>query len=270
MFVTIITDCNDGNARNRLSTRSAWLFDRPATMVGVSDFNTPGNEEVEAALNLVDTLDASQGTNGVVLVNVANRHGKGKKWPNGTPFGYFKYKDTWVVSTVDGQVLSLAKKLGISDHIMVTDIPTVLSKMVEIGVFPEEHKDRIINTQFRSYEYQPRLAKWLHDGIEIPAERLDFSEISDLEPMIMLTDNFGNCVTSVLPEEIGHEVGKVISTPYGEITCYSRMKDVPNGEAALIVGSNGIDHQRLVVLTIQGKSAANTLGIFSGMPLLKS
>ena len=268
MFVTIITDCRDNNAINRLSTRAAWLFGTPATFVGVSDFHTPENEELQAGLNLVDALDASQGSQGVVMVNVAHRHGKGKKWPNGTPFAYFKYKDTLITSTLDGYALSVAKKLGLIDELFVTDIPTVLEAMIQENVFPAEHKERVMKTQFRSYEYQPRLTHWLFEGRNVPSEKVDLQEIPDLEPFVLSTDNFGNCVTSLLPEEVGHESGKIIETTVGPIQCYERMKDVPNGETGFIVGSNGIDHSRFLSITIQGQSAAKTHNLIAGSRIL--
>ena len=98
MFVSIINDCNDENAMNRQASRAASFFNSAVSTLGVSDFGTEGSGELEAAGNLIDTLDACEGREGVILVNVANRHGKGKKWPNGTPFCYFYYKKMAIVS----------------------------------------------------------------------------------------------------------------------------------------------------------------------------
>jgi hypothetical protein len=134
MFVTIINDCTDANVVGRQGTRVASLFGVSPTYVGVgaglqSD-NSADPAELEAAGCLIDVLDAADEEKGVVLVNVANRHSKGKKWPNGTPFGYFYYRNTLVVSTIDGVVLSLVKKLKLVDFVFVMDIPTVLTELV--------------------------------------------------------------------------------------------------------------------------------------------
>jgi hypothetical protein len=76
-------------------------------------------------------------------------------------------------------------------------------------------------------------------------------------------------VTSLFPEDINFEAGKKMQTAFGEITCYNRLKDVPNGDTGLIVGSSGIEGRRFIGLVIQGKSAAKTYGIKTGMLLFK-
>src|SRR5215469_12078503 len=102
MFVTIINDCKDENAFGRQQTRASMLFNTHVTTIGV-EFG----ETIEGSGNIIDMLDASDGAKGILLVNLAPRHGEGKKWENGTPFCYFSYKDTLVVSTVAGFTLSL-------------------------------------------------------------------------------------------------------------------------------------------------------------------
>jgi hypothetical protein len=264
MFVSIINDCNDQNAMNRQATRVASFFNAPVSTIGVSDFGTSGSGEIEAAGNLIDTLDACEAGEGVILVNVANRHGKGKKWPNGTPFGYFYYKKTLIISTIDGYCLSLAKKLNLTDTVNVFDIPTVIDSLISRNLFDPQFRRLIVDSQFRSYEFIPRAAKWLHDGIELPTTPMAISEFEDIPQCIWWVDNFGNCVTTLMPEDIGFEAGKKITTVFGELTCYERLKDVPNGETALIIGSWGIDHRRFVGLVIQGQSAAKAFDIKTG------
>jgi len=269
MFISIINDCNDQNAMNRQATRVASFFEAPVSTIGVTDFGTEGSGELEAAGNLIDTLDACEAGEGVILVNVANRHGKGKKWPNGTPFGYFYYKKTLIISTIDGYCLSLIKKMGLTDKINVFDIPTVMDSVIEKGLYPKELRHIVVDSQFRSYEFIPRAAKWLKDGVELPTTPMPIAEIEDVPACIWWVDNFGNCVTSLFPEDIQFEAGKKVKTAYGEFTCYNRLKDVPNGETALIVGSSGIDARRFIGFVIQGKSAAKTYGIKTGMNLFE-
>jgi hypothetical protein len=56
----------------------------------------------------------------------------------------------------------------------------------------EDEKYLIVNTQFRSYEYLPRLAYWLvNNSFDIPFEIYDLENILDLsENRIWFIDNF--------------------------------------------------------------------------------
>ncbi len=267
MFVSILNDCNDQNAMNRQATRAASFFNAPVSTLGLTDFGTEGSGEIEAAGNLIETLDASEAGEGVILVNVANRHGKGKKWPNGTPFGYFYFRKTLIISTIDGYCLSLIKKMKLTDTIHVLDVPTVMDAMIAKGLYPAEFRQLVVDSQFRSFEFIPRVAKWLKDGVELPSEPLAIADIETMPDCIWWVDNFGNCFTSIFPEDIGFEAGKKVKTAFGEINCYNRLKDVPNGETALIIGSSGFGNQRFLDLVIQGKSAAKAFNIKTGMSL---
>lgn len=262
MFVTIINDCRDGNAFGRQATRAMALFNSPVTTVGIEQ------DELEASGNLVDMLDASEGEEGVILVNVAPRHGRGKKWPNGTPFGYFTVGKTLIVASVDGVTLSLVKKLGLLKEFNLFDIPTVTQSMLESGDLTEAQKNHIINTQFRSYDFLPRVAAWLKDGKDVPSEVYPLENIPEAPKAIWFIDNFGNSKTSLFPEDIDFEDGKVVKTQIGELTCYNRLKDVPNGEAGLIIGSSGYGDKRFLEVVVQGKSAAKHFNLQVGTPIL--
>lgn len=264
MFVTIINDCRDGNAMNRQATRVASYFSAPVYTLGVTDFGHEGNGEIEAAGNLIDTLDASGGSKGVILVNVAVRHGKGKKWPNGTPFGYFFHKETLIIGTIDGYCFSLAKKFGLMSSIKLMDIPTVMDHMIATGNHSSEFRRLVVDSQFRSYEFIPRVANWIMNGIDVPAEDYDVSNVPDMPNCIWWVDNFGNTVTTLLASDIDHTPGKTMKTKFGDIMCYERLKDVPNGEPGLIIGSSGMENRRFVSLVMQGKSAAKNYGIKTG------
>ncbi len=263
MFITIINDCRDENAMARQSTRAASLFHFNITTVGIESF-----KDLEGAGNIIDVMDAAEGEEGVIMLNIAPRHGRGKKWPNGTPFGFFRYKKTLIVSTVDGYCFSLAKKFGLIDTAYVTDLPTVIDHMIDKGKFKAEYRDLVVKSQFRSYDYMPRLAKWLWDNVELPYEEYPMDQIPDAPKAVWWVDNFGNCKTTILPEEIGFEAGKKIQTAIGEMTCYNRLKDVPNDEPALIVGSSGFGMKRFLEVVVQGKSAAAKYGLTSGSVLI--
>ncbi len=265
MFVTIISDCRDANESGRQITRAGNLFPGiNVQMVGVNNFN-----EIEAAGNLIDMLDAAAGQKGIIMANAAPRHGSGKNWPNGTPFGWFTYKDTLIVSTVAGMTLSLVKKFGLLNTFHVTDIPVALDAMVQKGKFPAEHRDRVVKTQFRSYEYMPFLAKWVFEGEEVPHEIYELDEVVEIPKAVWWTDNFGNCKTTILPEEIGFEPGKTMESKIGTLTCYERLKDVPNSQPALIIGSSGFEHKRFLEVVVQGKSAAKEFNLSSGSVLFE-
>lgn len=256
MFVTIINDCRDENTMGRQATRAMHLFKNAIIKtVGI------GQSELEGAGNLVDMLDASEGDAGVIMVNVAPRYGRGKKWPNGTPFGYFYYGKTLIISTIAEQMLSLVKKFDIADSLCLTDISTVLDAMVEKGNLTEELRTRIVNSQFRSYDYMPRLAKWIIDLVEIPYENYSFDNVENVPFAVWWVDNFGNCKTTFLPEEIIFKSGEKLMTKMGELMCYERLKDVPDSEAGLIIGSSGLGDRRFLEIVVQGGSAAEKFGL---------
>jgi hypothetical protein len=250
---------------NRQASRfSVLLKSHDVVMLGVSDFAHKGNGELEAAGNLIDILDATGGEKGVISVNVAVRHGKGKNWPNGTPFGFFKYKQTLIISTIDGYCLSLAKKLGIVTKLEMLDVPKVIDAMIEQKRLDQSLRDHIVLSQFRSYEFVPRVAYWIVNGLSIPSSSYPVKLIPDAPKAVWWVDNFGNVVTTMLPEEIKHKMGTVVQTKFGKIRCYNRLKDVPDGKTGLIIGSWGIENKRFVSLVIQGKSAAQQYSIRTG------
>lgn len=260
MFVTIITDCIDSGTFGRQMTRAASLFDFPPIPVSITpDFDAPS--DLEAGGHLIDMLDACRGTKGVILVNKAPRSGKAKKWQNGTPFGYFWFYDTLVVSSVDGYALSLAKKFNLAEKFKIFDIPTVMDFAKQEKLLDSFDADYVINTQFRSFEFLPRVAKWVLDGIDVPADDLLVKDILECPNAVFFVDNFGNLKTTVLPEEIGFETGKEISLKgFGKLKCYDRLKDLPNDEAGIIIGSSGLKEKRLLEIIVQGKSANKIFG----------
>lgn len=248
----------------RQATRAIHLFGNiPVATVGI------GQSELEGAGNLVDMLDASDGEEGVIMVNVAPRYGRGKKWSNGTPFGYFYHKNTLIVSTVAEQMLSLVKKFHIADSLCLTDIPTVVDEMVRRGKLEAPLRDRIVYSQFRSYDYMPRLAKWLADGEDVPHEKYSFDQVEDVPFAVWWVDNFGNCKTTYLPEEIDFKAGEKFTTKFGDLICYDRLKDVPDGEAGLIIGSSGLNGKRFLEVVVQGGSAAEKFGLQVNSKIVK-
>jgi len=115
MNITIINDCRDANAAGRQITRTTSLLGDSASFIGVSG-------DLEAAGNIIDALDALEERPGIILANVAPRNGKAKKWANGTPFSYFRYKKVLILASVDGLTLSLVKKFKLTQSVTILDI----------------------------------------------------------------------------------------------------------------------------------------------------
>lgn len=253
---TIITDCRDANAQSRVAARAAALLGTPATFVGVAS-------DIEAAGNIIDSIDALAGAPGVVLANVAPRNGTAKQWPNGTPFGYFYYHDTLVIASIDGATLALVAQLQLSDTINVFDIPTVMQALVAAGSLDAQTAARITATQFRSFEFLPRAAAWLCQGFTLPSQPTALHDSEPLPPTVWWVDNFGNCKTTLVANNLTDTQKKYLQEQYG-CTYYDRLKDVPDGERALVAGSSGLDGQRFLEIVVQGGNAAQALGLHSG------
>lgn len=258
MTVTIINDCRDDNAAARQTTRTSALFDCNVSFIGVQN-------DLEASGNIVDILDAFGEEEGVILVNVAPRNGKAKKWPNGTPFGYFRYYNVLVVSSIDGLTLSLVKKFGLADNIHVLDIPTVLDAAVADGRMEAEIRDHVVKGQFRSFDFVPRVAHYLKTGLAVPSENMSISDVADApQGIVWWIDSFGNCKTTITSDEFEFEIGDLIKTSFGDIKYYNRLKDVPDNEPAIIQGSSGLGNRRFIELVVQGGSASHKFGISAG------
>jgi hypothetical protein len=245
MFCTIINDCRDANAAGRQITRAISFLGYSVSFIGVES-------DLEAAGNLVDALDAAEGKKGVILVNVAPRNGKAKKWANGAPFGYFWYKKTLVVTSVDGLTLSLAKKLGILRDFRILEIPLQYEK-----------------SQFRSFEFLPRIAKDLIEDKPLQYKNFLLKGVAGAPKAVWWIDNFGNCKTALLPEDAGFQIGQLIKTKLGKLPCFEGLKDVPNGKVGFVIGSSGLGGKRFLEIVKQGGSAATSLRISSGCVFIR-
>lgn len=261
MQISIINDCFDEDAKLRQISRVGALFPD----AGVNCF--AARSELEAAGLLVDALDAFDGREGIILANVAPRNGQAKKWKNGTPFGYFRYRNTLVVSSVDGLVLSLCKKLEIIEEFNLLDIETVMNFISNEDLDPKA-KELIINTQFRSFNFLPRAAYWIWKGYGLPADKYDLADIAEAPGAVWFIDNFGNAKTTLVRKDFLLQAGerKTIAIGGGKIEAgfYDRLKDLPDGATGLIEGSSGIGDCRLLEVVIQGGEAAREFGMEVG------
>lgn len=255
MNITIINDCRDANAVGRQITRTSSLLNRPVSFVGITS-------DIQAAGNIIDVLDAIEENLGIILVNVAPRNGKAKKWPNGTPFGYFWYKKILVLASIDGLTLSLVKKFKLTEFVTVLDVPETLDQLIADGALSKNLKGSISKTQFRSYDFLPRVAAYLAKNKELRGTRLHIKNIQDAPPAIWWIDNFGNCKTTLLRKDIQKKnrfSSKIINLPY-----FARLKDVPDKTSALISGSSGLGEKRFLEIVVQGGSAEKKFKISAG------
>ena len=251
MFITIINDCKDSNAVARQSTRVASLFNVVPTFAGVQN-------DLEASGTLVDVLDASEGKEGIVLANVAPRNKKQKIWQNGTPFGYFYYKKTLIITTIEGAILSLADKLGLVENLKILDVKDVAQFAAQEKLLAKDLVNKITWSQFRSFHFLPRAAKWIWDGIQLPCKDAN-CKIQKIESLIWYIDNFGNIKTTLLPEDIGFSDVREIQTKLGNLKCYNFLRNVPDKEPGLTIGSSGIKNKRFLEIVVQSVSATDTL-----------
>lgn len=242
MFTTIINDCKDDNAVGRQMSRLAALGATGLSFVGV-------DSDLEASMQLIDILDATEGRPGLILVNVAPRGGTATQFENGTPFAYFRYGETLIVTSVDGYALSAVKQLGLIEAVALLDTHTSAPALVAAGIVSEEAAARIPTTQFRSFDFTPRAGLYLFNGGSLPHERYDLTNVPDLPQAIWHIDNFGNCKTTLRRTDISAD--SPTKTRFGDFPFFTQLKSVPDHTAALTEGSSGLGPTRFLELVIE-------------------
>ena len=257
-FFGIVTDCDCRNAAGRQSLRVQSLCGLLPQVIGARN-------DLEAAGHIIDALDAARCTNGegILLANVAPRDGAREKWQNGTPFCYTYIGKTLLVSTIAGYTLSLVKKLKLVETLYVLDIPTVMKWAVRKRLISSLDAEHATATQFRSYEFQSRVALWIAGRWKVPAQRAQMQEVVPDAPLAVwyVDDPFGNCKTTVLAEERN-------LTRFAELDFSERLADVPSKNLSWVVGSSGIGTKRWLELVVQGESASEKLNLKSGSLLI--
>lgn len=248
------TDCKDPNALTRLEARLTILFENSSIHgVGI-------NTDIEASGCILDTLDALRISKrpSVIIGNLAPR--SDKHYKNGAPFYVGHVGTTNIVATKT--CFTLLAKLNLITTIYETDVETVCKKFLPIA-----EAKRIANSQFRSFEYVPRLAHWVHTKKKIPSTPLVLS--TKTLDQVWWVDNFGNCKTTVTEAELKKYVSKSVVTltihnKKIKLPFYQKLADVPKGVLAVIIGSSGYKDTRFAEIVIQGKSASALLKIVSG------
>lgn len=246
LTTVIINDCRDPNAMGRQMARVGALFGGTVVPMGVLN-------DLEAAGCLVDALDAINDKEGLILVNVAPRHGQAKKWRNGSPFGYFLYQKTLVLSSMDGLTLSLAKKLGCMEIVRLIESTS--------------------KSQFRSFDSLPYMARTIFDKspVDFLTDHIGYifsKNIPDPPKAIWYIDCFGNAKTTLLLADVQLSSHATIDTQIGTLYYYPHLADVPDGRTAIITGSSGIGDKRFLEIVVQGGSAAELLRLKVGQIIL--
>jgi len=251
MFTTIINDSRDDNARARQTSRVGSLMNTSLSFVGV-------DSDLEAGMQLIDILDATSGREGLILVNIAPRGGHTTKWENGTPFAYFWYNQTLIISSIDGYALSAIKKLNLADKVNLLDIHEVSEIMQKNNFISKDEASRIPFSQFRSFDFIPRAGVFMAQGNHLPSTPYELKDVPDLPPAIWNIDSFGNCKTTLAADELSKE--KSVSTRYGNLPHYNKLRDVPDETTAVVKGSSGIYDTRFLEILTQRKNFAKTSG----------
>jgi hypothetical protein len=242
MFATIINDCQDDNARGRQLSRLTSLLDTHTSFVGVQS-------DLQAGVQLIDILDATEGRRGLILINVAPRGGHTTKWENGTPFAFTWYKETLIVSSVDGFALSGLKQYLDYDHVSLLDIHTATDAMLRAGFINPETASRIPHSQFRSFDFTPRIGAFLMSQNDTPSTPYALADIPNLPKAIWHIDNFGNCKTTLTTKDL-HNATE-LTTRFGTLPYIEHLRDVPDNQAAIITGSSGYGTHRFLELVCQ-------------------
>ena len=260
--ISIFTDCRDSNAIARQQLRYGALFpDAETHIYGASS-------AIEVSGCVVDALDAvranASGQN-IIIGNVAPRTEKRHK--NGAPFCFSRASDNvLIIGTPTTFVMPL--KLGLIGDVYKTDVQTVCEQFLPSGVCNTEPAERITTSQFRSYDYVPRLAQWLWEKEKKVMCRKTNINPDQFNGKIYWIDCFGNAKIFSLKHDIEHARKKgFISCKGKKLPFYEFLSKVPKGETAVIVGSSGYydgeDHRFLEIVK-QGGNAAQELGLSVG------
>lgn len=266
----VITDCADDDAIIRQT--AAWPVhantDQP-TVVSISN-------DLEGSGMLVDFLVEVRGSKSVVFCQSAPRDESVKNGGNGTKFGYFWHQRTLVIVSLDGYMLSQVINTGLlsqENSVWQMDIPEVLEWAIANKGLTEETASVIRRSQFRSLKFAPRAAGWIIGSAEFPKSRFDLSRVPAIGKRIWLVDNFGNCKTSLRISDVPQFAeGKVLEVSFGkpvyhELACYHDLRSVPSGQAAITVGSSGLEGDEFLEIVVQGVnsgSAAKEFGLSVG------
>ncbi len=264
----IINDCLDDNTRGRQCfALGSFLEKGVQAFVGVKT-------DLEATGNIVDLAAASH-SDAVILWNVAHRDGEAKKFGNGTPFCWTEFtKKTGEkiigFGTVDGFALSLPKKFGIFKSINLLDTSEAAEAMGKAGFMTSDEIRRAYSSQHRSLDFAPFAAAFILAGGQLPSSIIPIAQIPDCPDIIWWVDNFGNCKTSIVPlnpADFSSNIENAMNVRGEYLASFRHLSQVPDGWAAVDIGSSGIDGIECLEIVVQGGSAAKRFNLKVGQML---
>jgi len=230
--------------------------------------------DIEAAGNIIDQLDASDQNPTIIIANIAprtnhswwlkNSKGQFNIYENGTSFCYFWVKNKLIISTIDGLTLALVKKINITSNINVIDIRKTLSIMHKNNLITSYQKNYISNSQFRSFDFIPRVVELLLKKINPISKKLSITKIPDCPNAIWWIDNFGNCKTTLFKKDIIISKDGKIQTKFGQFPFFSHLSKIPSSMTAIVEGSSGVGESVFLEFLTQGKNTAKQYSIKIG------
>ena len=124
-------------------------------------------------------------------------------------------------------------------------------------------KQRITNSQFRSFDFLPRVASWIVEKRNIPFNKYDLSKIPNSPSAFWLVDNFGNTKTTLLKEEINldaenNAVIKIAGKPI-KFSFYNMLNNLPDKAIGITFGSSGIGEKRFLEIIFRSGNAGKEL-----------
>jgi hypothetical protein len=110
-------------------------------------------------------------------------------------------------------------------------------------------------------------------GREVPGREIAVARIRGSGALVGVVDKFGNVKTTALPSDVGFRPGRTLALNLGGtevgLPCYPRLKDVPCGVLATVVGSSGLwvgrANKRFVELVVQKGDAGSRLHDLTGV-----
>ncbi|MBL7058398.1 hypothetical protein ISS03_03605, partial [Patescibacteria group bacterium] len=122
----------------------------------------------------------------------------------------------------------------------------------------------ITGSQFRSYDFVPRVAQLILSNIQPISKLIPIDNIPDAPECVWWIDNFGNCKTTLLFDELKIVENNKVKTKFGLFPYFEHLNDVPRNSSAFVRGSSGIGGQRFIEFLTQGQNTAEIFNIKTG------
>lgn len=212
---------------------------------------------------------------GIILVNMAPRGSKAALAENGTRWASFEYgagapNGIVGVTTYTPEVLAVLRRFGATDQIRVYSRAEVADALGRRhNLMPWMVYDRA-EGQFGSLDEQPEIAFEILCRRDLPGQNFKLTRIDLPElPLIVwkVDPQFGNCVLTALPDDIGFEPDRRLRVNGRTVICKRQLREVQTGETAIIKGSSGFGVQRFVELVVGQVQANKVFGLVPGSPI---